>query len=52
MADNAQKSIRCERCSKTFSVNPSRLKNGVPRFCSMGCRLFANDPGSLLGACR
>ena len=44
MADNAQISIRCERCSKTFSVKPSRLKNGVPRFCSMGCRLFANDP--------
>ena len=44
MADNAQISITCERCSKTFSVKPSRLKNGVPRFCSMGCRLFANDP--------
>ena len=44
MADNAQISITCERCGKTFSVKPSRLKTGVPRFCSMGCRLFANDP--------
>jgi hypothetical protein len=44
MADNAQISITCERCSKTFSVKPSRLKNGVSRFFSMDCCLFANDP--------
>lgn len=44
MIANANMSMTCERCGRTFHVKPSRMKRYNTRFCSLTCRSISFDP--------